>query len=181
MARRGHSGFTVIEAVVSLALSALFMLLAAQLLRDTQLASLATRRQALDPTPQHIAQQLRRDVHRSAGTVRLLGSSSSLWSRGPLTLRLPDGGSVRYERSADQISRLLLDKTGAAVGERALLRGVVSWRWLQLDSDLVEIEIGYRRQPDGETLRRSAGVDRSAIEFQRMRVAMRAVAERSSW
>ncbi len=179
--RRAASGFTVIEAVVSLALMSLFMLLAAQLLRDTQLATLATRRAALDPTPQHIAQQLRNDLHRAGGTVRLRGSASALWSRDALTLRLPTGGIVRYEKTADQVSRYLRDAGGSLVGERPLLRGVVSWRWLQLSPDLVEVEVGYRRRPDGDALDRQPGVDRSTIEILRMRVAMRAVPGRRSW
>ena len=179
--RRSGSGFTLVEAVVSVALTALFMLLAAQLLRDTQLASLATRRQALDPTPQHIAQLLRRDVHRSTGTLRLLGSVSSLWSYGPLTLTFPSGGSVRYDKIGDQMTRRLFDAGGTHAGERKLLQDVVGWRWLQLSSDLVEVEIRYRRRPAGEALQRSVGVPRTSIEILRMRLSMRAVPGRSSW
>lgn len=174
-------GFTVIEALVSLALSALFMLLAAQLLRDTQLASLAVRRQALDPTPQHLAQRLRRDVHRATGTARLRGARSALWSRGPLTLRLAGGGSVRYERVGDRIERRLFDHTGTDLGERAYLHGAVSFRWLELSTDLVELEVGYLRQAQGEALRRSPGAHRSTVEILRMRVAMRNVPGRRWW
>ncbi len=177
----GGRGFTVIEAVVSLALTSLFLLLAAQLLRDTQRASLATRRQALDPTPRHVAQYLRNDVHGARGTVRLRGSASQLWSRGPLTLRLADGSSVRYQKTADQVGRALFDAGGAPAGERTLMRGVVSWRWLQLSSDLVEVEVGFRRRPDGDALSRSVSEPRSSIETLRMRIAMRAAPGRRSW
>lgn len=177
----GSRGFTVIEAVVSLGVTALFLLLAAELLRDTTLISAAARRQALDPMPQHVAQQLRHDVHRARSTVRLRGSASELWSRGPLTLALPGGGTVRYERSANRVVRSLFDAGGAPRGERTLLTGAVSWRWLQLSADLVEVEIGFGRRPDGEALRRSARVHRSEIEMLRMRLAMRAVPGRGSW
>lgn len=179
MRRRG--GFTVIEAVISLALSALFMLLAAQLLRDTQLVTLATRRQALDPTPAHIAQRLRRDVHRSSGTLQLLGSSGPLWSSGPMTLMLPGGGSIRYERTGERMSRRLFDGGGGAINERELLRGVVGWRWLQIGSDLVEVEIIYRRRPDAEALQRLPAVSRTSVDVLRMRMAMRAAPGKSSW
>lgn len=77
MARGARNGFTVIEAVVSLGLTALFMLLAAQLLRDTQLVTLATRRQALDPTPQHLSQRLRRDVQRSTGSAACCSTTAA--------------------------------------------------------------------------------------------------------
>lgn len=178
---RLRGGFTVIEAVVSLALGAVFLLLAAQLLRDTSLAALATRRQVLDPTPQHLAQRLRRDIQRSTGTLRLRGRSDPAWSRQPLTLMLPSGARVRYEKNADQVTRRLIDAAGASSGDRALLRGVVSWRWLELSPDLVEIEIGYRRQADGEALRRFTAVPRSSIDKLHLRVALRGATGRSSW
>ncbi len=181
MRRRSRSGFTVIEAVVSLALAALFMLLAAQLLRDTQLATLATRRQALDPAPQQIAERLRRDIRRATGTLLPRSRSGLLWSRGPLILMLPSGGSVRFEKSADQVTRRLIDSSGISSGERPLMGGVVSWRWTEIGSGLVEIEIGFRRERDDSVLQRRATVARSAIDTLRMRVAMRGAPGRSSW
>ena len=179
--RRRESGFTLLEAVVSLALSALFMLLAAQLLRDTQLATLATRRQALDPAPQHIAERMRRDVQRATGTLALRGRSGLPWSRGPLVLALPSGGSVRYEKSADSVTRKLVDSAGISSGERPLLQGVVSWRWVDLGSGLVEVEIGFRRERSGAALDRRVTVSRESIDTLRLRVAMRGAPGRSSW
>lgn len=61
------------------------------------------------------------------------------------------------------------------------MRGIVSWRWVELGPDLVELEIGYRRRPDGDALRRTVAVDRSTVELVRMRVAMRAAPGRRSW
>ena len=69
--RPRQSGFTILEAVISVSLTLLFISTVAMIVRDTQLASLATRRQALDPTPQHLTQSLRSDVHRSYRVQRL--------------------------------------------------------------------------------------------------------------
>ena len=180
MRRREH-GFTLLEAVVSLALGALFMLLAAQLLRDTQIATLATRRQALDPTPQHVAERLRRDLQRATGTLTLRGRSALPWSRGPLVLVLPSGGSVRYEKSADRVTRQLIDSAGVSSGARAVLQGVVSWRWIEIGPRLVEVEIGFRRQQAGAALARRPTVPRDSIDMLRLRVSLRGSPGRSSW
>jgi len=179
--RRSRSGFTVIEAVVSLAVTMVFMLIASQLVRDTQLASLATRRQALDPTPQHVAQSLRSDVHRSRGIDRLRGSRTTDWSSSNLSLLLPDGGIVRYEKSVDEIRRVIVAPDGSTALDRPLMRGVVGWRWIQLSSDLVEVEILFRRRPSNEALRRTWRAPEAVIEVTRMRLAMRAVPGKRSW
>ncbi len=174
-------GFTLVEAVVSLALTALFLLLAAQLVRDTQLASLATRRQALDPTPQHLTQTLRNDVHRARRVELTNGFISTLWSSGALSLIFPEGGGVRYERAAGEIRRTLVAPDGTSSGRRPLMRDVLSWRWLQLTPDLLELEIVFRRRPAGEAARATWHDAGAATETTRMRLAMRAVPGKQTW
>lgn len=178
---RGERGFTILEAVISLALTLLFLLITAGLLRDAQLASLALRRQALDPTPQHIAQNLRHDVHRSRRVELPLGSGVGSWSYSALSLTLPDGGTVRYEKSNEEISRTLVAADGTSSGARPLMRSVLSWRWLQIAPDLVEIEIVFRRRPSNEGLRRTASAPGPTVETLQMRLALRAIPGKRSW
>ena len=178
---RRSRGFTVVEALISVALTLLFLTIAAGLLRDAQLASLAIRREALDPSPQHIAQSLRNDVHRARQVERLLGTSPGSWSYGPLSLTLADGSTVRYEKSAEEVGRELIATSGTSVGARPLMKDVLSWRWLQLAPDLLEIEIVFRRRPGNEALRRSWHDVGPNIETMRMRLATRASVGKRSW
>jgi hypothetical protein len=178
---RSALGFTVIEALVSLLLTLLFMTIAVGLLRDAHLASLAVRREAIDPTPQHIAQSLRTDVHRSRRIERQLGAIPGRWSYSPLSLVLPDGGIVRYDKSDETVGRELLSSAGVSLGVRPLLRDVLSWRWLELAPDLVEVELVFRRRPSNEAARRTWQDPGPTVETMRMRLALRAVPGRSGW
>lgn len=179
--KRAGRGFTVIEAVVSLALTLLFLMTAAALLRDAELASLALRRQALDPSPQHIAQSLRSDVHRSRRIERLLGASAGSWSYDALSLALTDGSVVRYEKSYEEVSRELVAADGTSLGARPLMRDVLSWRWLKIAPDLIEVEIVFRRRPANEAARRSWRDPGASVETLRMRLAPRAVPGKRFW
>ena len=174
-------GFTVVEAVVSLALTALFLLIASQLVRDTQIAALSTRRQALDPTPRHLTQTLRNDVHRARRIELSEGEVGGTWSHGALDLAFAEGGGVRYEKSAGAIRRTLVAADGLTSGSRPIMREVLGWRWLRLAPELIELEVSYRRRPDGEALRDSWQDPGSSIDTTRMRLAVRAVPGRSSW
>ncbi len=178
--RHRQRGFTVIEAVVSTTITLVVLLITAQLVRDAQLAALSGRRQALDPTPQHIAQSLRNDVH----GARRIGAEvyrSPGWTYGELDLALPDGGVVRYEKSGEEIRRTLFASSGTTVSRRPLLRDVVSWRWIQLDGGLVELEIIYRRRPANDAVRPTWVNEQPSTETMNLRLASRAIPGRRSW
>lgn len=178
---RRRRGFTVVEAVISLALTLVFMLLAAQLVKDTQLASLATRRQVLDPAPQFLAQALRNDVHRARGVNLSGGFLSPGWAYDELSLALPDGGTIVYDRNAEQVSRTLIAPDGTFAGTKPLMRDVLAWRWLLLEVDLVELEIVFRRRPKNEVLQRTWHDRGSSVETMRLRLAMRAIPGKRWW
>lgn len=171
-------GFTLIELAVSLFVVSLVLLLAMQLLNEVQLSFVEWQRTIPDPRPQLAVQLLRSDIQRSK---RIL----SLRSANTLSLELPDGSRIEYEREFDRLYRSVTDPGGEELGRRAIAGGIRLWSWRPISPALVELEIAYHRRsdPGGRRLgglgrlRKAGRID----EILRMRFALRSYPGRRSW
>jgi prepilin-type N-terminal cleavage/methylation domain-containing protein len=164
--RRGERGFTLLEMVVALALFAVAMLLAGQLLGQSRLLLTAGARKAQDPLATYVLLRLRSDVQ---AADRVAGASPfGEWSTAALELPGAVAGSlVAYEREGEELVRRFEDGAGAS-GRQAWMAQVESFRWRRLGTKLVEIELVSRRAPGFEDWRLAgrpeAPVDRLRID-----------------
>jgi len=136
--RRGRDqGFTLLELVFALAVGVLLMLLAAQLLRTTQLVFLDATRDALDPQPRLGAALLRHDVR----AALVVSGGSLLPSTGALDLLQPGSNWIRYEREDAALVRLRLASDGTELGRLVVMRPVGGWWWRETVPGLLEISL----------------------------------------
>jgi hypothetical protein len=136
----GEGGFTLVELSVATLLLLLVLLMATQLLLETQRIFVRMNAEAQNPIAELAWAQLRSDVHKA---VALPGGL--VGSGGRLDLAQPSG-TVRYLRMGEDLQRLVLAPDGTTIlGRRTLLRGVVSWNWQSLAGVLM-IEITHRAQ-----------------------------------
>ena len=178
MRPRPARGFTLLELVVSLFVVSLVLLLAMQLLNEVQLTFLEWRRTIPDPQPQLAVQLLRSDIQRSKRILPPLAGNR-------LSLELPDGSRIDYEKEFDLLFRSIADPDGEELGRRAVFGGVRLWSWQEISPGLVEVEVAFQRQRDPGR-RRLGGVGRlrnsgAITEILRMRFALRSNPGRRSW
>lgn len=177
-----QAGFTLLEAVVSLFLVAIVMALAAGLIGDARRMVNASGRDATDPMPRYAIVTLHHDLAaaRTVSTPLLPG----FWVSDPLEIYSAEPGLARIHRSGDELIRTRLDPSGAVIHRRILLRGVTGWRWRKIGSNLVDVELRYRRtqlsiagRTPGDSARR--GVARPVVD--RFRVALRGARSTNRW
>lgn len=178
MRPRTARGFTLLELVVSLFVVSLVLMLAMQLLNEVQLTFLEWRRTIPDPQPQLAVQLLRSDIQRSKRIHSPLAGAR-------LSLELPDGSRIDYEREFDRLYRSIANPDGEQLGRRAVFGGIKLWSWQEISPGLVEVEVAYQRQQDLGR-RRLGGVGRlrspgPVTEIMRMRFALRSKPGRRSW
>src|SRR5204863_7591105 len=123
--------------VISLAVGALLMLLAAGLLRSAQLVFLDAAREALDPEPRLAAAVLRRDVREAFGVT----AGSPIPSSAPLVLSLPGPSSARYAQVGPQLVRVRLDALGDEVSRRTVLSPLAAWHWSEPEPGLIFVTL----------------------------------------
>lgn len=139
MRARPHDGYSLIELILGMALITPFLLIVAQLLFEAQWTLGGVARQSRAATPEFATTVLRRDLRAARSTVE----HAIRWSDGPLTLRLGDGGTIRYELLDGRLRRKQEIEDEEATG-LAVLEQVVRWRWREEYPGLVEVEIDYR-------------------------------------
>jgi len=170
-------GFTLLEALVVLALVSIVMLAAAGLIVQSLRLLEATGRSLRDVSFTTASVHLRREVHSAAG----LRDANPLWSSTPLELRSHGGGWVRIEPNAGRLERVEVSASGLEVGRRVLLQRLRRFRWRAAAGSLVELEVtlSVHRDPWHAALSPTPGVD--ASEAERVERLLLAVRGRRSW
>lgn len=135
-------GFSLVEALVALALLATLLTLALPLVLESLRLLNETGRRAGAAERDLALVRLRVDLEAATG---VLGPRDFAWREG----------SLRFTRPGESVAWTLVDGTvvrsawraGSAVAERTEMRGVTQWRWRALD-DRVDVEIlrdGHRQ------------------------------------
>lgn len=168
--RSSEAGFTVLELTIASVLFLLGLLLATQLLLESQRMLVHVAAEQRNVLPEYALRLLRRDLHNS----REILSPGLGWSGDQLLLRTRDGTGdvqVRYRLDGDCLERAVAEPGEELVG-RCLLREVVSWRWRSLSTDLVEAELALtaQRAPRGSLLLSDPRLHRSQPSITRLRV-----------
>lgn len=141
-------GFTLIEAVVALAVLGVGMLLLGSLLIQAHTMLAQAGIEARVPLSEPVLDRLRSEIQGAtgidAGPAPLPG-----WSRDRLTLVFPDGRRARYETDGPRLMRsdFVPAAPGAAASwgaARPVLGEVLSWRWEVAGSRLLTVEVTYR-------------------------------------
>ena len=135
-----QAGFTLVELLISLVVTALALALAAQVMMEgAQMLTDAAAEQADAPLPL-VATRLRDDVRAAARFEVLPGLE------GPaLFLEGHPAGVVVYQKVGDELRRTVVDATGKIRGETPALRGVTAWSCAPLAPGLVAVTFTHRR------------------------------------
>ncbi len=162
-------GFTLVEAVVALAVLAVGIVLAGSVLTQSLRMLGQTGAEVRTPVTDLALTRLRREIQQAAA-VELGPFGDFGWSRTRLELIDPEGRRVRYEAREGTLFRRVLEVeepadrreegeerratdpteaggTGRAVSPpdwkapRRVLDGVVSWRWRLLSRRLLTVEV----------------------------------------
>lgn len=183
---RSEGGFTLLEAVVALAVLGVGIVLAGSVLTQSLRMLAQAGPEVRTPVTDLVLTRLRREIQQAAA-VELGPSGDFGWSRTRLELIDPEGRRVRYEARQGMLHRRVLeveepsDEKGEAGGSapaetggtgrsasppewsapRRVLEGVVSWRWRLLSRRLLTVEVTVREPgPSGRVLepaRQTAG------------------------
>lgn len=139
-----EAGFSLVEMLVTLAVVAVALALAAGILVETHRMLAQAGLELRSPAPEAALDLLRAELQGAAGVSG--GPVGGLgWTRDRLVLTRPDGVLVVYERDGVRLVRR------AGEGERTAVPGLVSWRWRRGAPRLVTVEVVYegRRGPGG--------------------------------
>lgn len=143
---RGCRGFTLLEALVALALMSVVLTAGGMLIAESVGLIERTGRALRNPSTTLAGAALRRDVQQAAGVV---GGSWSGWSREPLELLRQDGGRTLAAWDGAEIRRWELAPDGAESPPRTVLRGVADFRWRLVGASAVDVRIEVMTHPDG--------------------------------
>lgn len=137
---KGEAGFTLVELLISLLVTALALALAAQVtMEGAQMLADAAAEQADAPMPL-VAVRLRDDV-RAASRFEVLPGLE-----GPaLFLEGHPAGLVVYQKVGDELRRTVVDATGKVRGEAPALRGVTAWSCAPLAPGLAAVTLSHDR------------------------------------
>ena len=164
--RYSSGGFSLLELVVATLLLSLVMLIASQVLLDTQrFAALA--QQELTPPDAGLA------LLRLRGDARASNSIRTRTREGQRRLELTGAadrgrGKILYFLDDEELIREVVDRSGSGISRGTLLRGVEYFRWRRIDRGLLEIELQTR--PVGTV---GAPTTNAAASHRWLRVALR--------
>jgi|GEM_PF-1189648 len=154
-AGRAAAGFTLIEAVIAMAVLGIGLMLAASLLVQAHRMLAQAGIRARTPPSAPVLDRLRSDIQGASAIDAGLGALPG-WSRDRLTLVFPDGHRVRYEMDGSRLDRSELLPPPAGGGKapkaaskdwtrpRPVLRDVYSWRWIVAGPRLLTVELTFR-------------------------------------
>jgi prepilin-type N-terminal cleavage/methylation domain-containing protein len=181
---RRQAGYTLLEMVVTLAVVAAALYLAAGMLREAHLLAAAAGRQLQDPLAGQLASRLRADVQGARAVASpALPRLAAPWSAAPLCLsEARNSGLLCWQAVGGELQRRVVGEAGERA-EETWLRSLVEWRWRQPSPGLLDLEVSYWRAPQpGEW--RLAGSPRPPPQFlatERLRLALRGGGRRSGW
>ena len=153
--RCAAAGFTLVEMVVTLAVLAVGLALVGRLMIESQLGLARAQAELGNPLPRYALARLRLDVEGALSVPAVLPG----WRSSPLTLLVPGGGRVVWQRSGDDLERVVLDAGGQPRVTHVALRDVAELRWRPTAVDLVDVELVYRARDTSRVPQ--AGVARS--------------------
>lgn len=175
--RANEAGFSLVEVVVTLAVLAVALALAAGLLVETHRMMAQAGLELRTPASEEALDLLRVELQGAAG-VSGGPPAGMTWSRDRLVLVRPDGERVVYERDR----RRLVRRVGK--GERTAVPGLVSWRWRRDAPTLVTVEVVYaRRRGPGGGIVSPRGPIRGTKDWRtrRLTAAVRGGGARRGW
>jgi len=132
-------GTTLVELLVVLALVAIMVVAAAQLITYSIGLLGAAGRALGNPMMVHVNERIRRDIQEAAG----LAAVEMIWSDDPLRIRMHTGEIVAYSVVNGNLVREVVSAAGETNDERVVLRGVTSWWWRSTAPSLVDVNIGH--------------------------------------
>ena len=175
--RRRERGFTLLEALVALALTALVLALTAGLLGEPGPALAAAGLNLGDPLTGALAARLRVDGEAAARFSGETAPLPGLWSSEALTLVRPDGTAVRYWLENGRLLRAAGPEPLEGVAGSAWLPPGAGFRWRAVSSELLEIAWSYPGAAWPGTSRR-----RTPVRLEEsLVVALRGGGRRGGW
>lgn len=164
-------GFTLVELLIAATLLLLVLLLAGQVLLESQRMLLRTAAE-LESGPSELAVALLHSDLQSAGPVAI---APSPWTAAALELHGHPDGRVVWELRDSRLVRVIRDAGGEEVERRVVLQQVASWRWRALLPRLVDVHFGLeqRQAPRGPAILARRPATRTVLREERLRVALR--------
>lgn len=135
-ARIASAGFTLLELLVSMILVVLALMLATQLLLESQRTFALAGRAALEPRASSTYARLTSDVQSARGAQQA--------ADGALLLTGHPEGTLRWERRREELWRTAFTDDGDVRSRRVLLHRVTDWSW-SWDGSLVTAIFTYQR------------------------------------
>lgn len=166
----------MVEVLVSTTILMLVVLFAAQLLAEAGRMLSNAQVEMAEPSTRLTTQWLRRDIQGASDLGRLSFAKTSR----PLELEGHAEGRLRYERSGNELHRVILAPGGEEIGRRTMLRGVSDWRWRSVNPGLVELEIACLRRRPRFSVRRGGPPAEPVVLLEARRFALRGH-QRRSW
>lgn len=182
-ARRGReAGFTLLEAVVALAVASVGLALAAGLLIETHRLAAQVGLELRAPAVEAPLELLRSELQSAAGIAASRGAhpAGGAGSRDRLVLVRHGAPPIVYERDGDRLVRRV-GETGRA---RTVVPRLVSWRWFQPAPGLVTVEVvhgGGRGAPGGRVSLRGRIAEWRRPRAVRITAALRGAGGDRGW
>ena len=142
---RSEGGFSLLELVVAGGLLALALLMASQILLESQRLMTRTNRSLVGDSDAFASALIEADLR--AGSYVTLSSPEVLageWVQEPLEILKRSGERIVYEQSDGSLVRRSIDATGAETGARTVQRTSERWTWRALNRRLFEVRIERR-------------------------------------
>ena len=140
-----QGGFSLLELLIVMVISAVALMLASRLLLEAQSRLVHEGQRQVEPIGQLAVEQVQADLRMATGVESSLLPG---WSSLDLVLRGHVAGDVSYTRQGQELWRRVRRsrKDGTEeVGERLVLDRLTVFRWRQLADGSVDLELGFRR------------------------------------
>lgn len=180
--RAAERGFSVVELLISAALLLLAVLMATQILLESQRLFLRSQRELVAEDTDFATHRLRSDL-RSADFPSLpIVALDGRWMTSPLTLRR-GAGSIVWVLDGEALVRRELAADGEVSAERIMLQRLDSWRWRALSTSLIEVETGLavRTASRGSALLLDRERGDTTLRTTTVRAYLRGLAGRQQW